>query len=95
MSSLSCSQEDFNRAQNILSILNPSPALSYNFKNAEHVIPDIIVEQFKGKWHVNMNNAFVPKLKLNSNYKKMLNKEKIGNNTKTTVNEIADKVIVF
>jgi len=77
ISHLGCSQDEFNRAQNIISILNPSPALSYNSKNAEHVIPDIIVEEVKGKWHVNMNSSFVPKLKLNSNYKAMLNKGKV------------------
>ena len=82
ISSLNCSEDEFHRAQNIISILNPSPALSYNSNNAEHVIPDIVVEQIKGKWHVNMNNAFVPKLKLNRNYKAMLNKKKIDTDTK-------------
>jgi len=78
MSSLNCSHDELSRAQNIISILNPSPALSYNSNNAEHVIPDIIIEQIKGKWHVNMNNAFVPKLKLNSSYKAMLGKDKVA-----------------
>ena len=43
ISFLNCSQDEFNRAQNIISILNPSPALIYNSKNAEHIIPDIII----------------------------------------------------
>jgi len=78
MSSLNCSYEELIRAQNIISVLNPSPALIYNSNDAEHIIPDIIVDQIKGKWHVNTNNAFAPKLKLNSNYKAMLNKDNIA-----------------
>ena len=78
MSSLSCSYDELIRAQNIISVLNPSPALIYNSNDVEHVVPDIIVDQIKGKWHVNTNNAFIPKLKLNSNYKAMLNKESIA-----------------
>ena len=82
ISSLNCSYDEFIRAQNIISILNPSPALNYNSNNAEHIIPDIIIDQIKGKWHVNMNNAFVPRLKLNGSYKAMLNKDKVASDAK-------------
>ena len=82
ISNLDCSEIEFSHAQNLISVLNPSPASDYTFKYAEHVIPDIIVEEIKGKWDVVINSPFIPKLKLNRSYREMLNKKKISTDTK-------------
>tara|TARA_Y100001970_G_C14258129_1_gene877169 strand:- start:1820 stop:3166 length:1347 start_codon:yes stop_codon:yes gene_type:complete len=95
VSSLGCTQKEFNRAQEIISILNPSPALVYNLENVEHVIPDIIVEQVKGKWHVSMNSSFVPRLRLNNDYKLMLGKDKIPSDAKKFLKQKIDNANWF
>ena len=95
VSSLGCTQKEFNRAQEIISILNPSPALVYNLENVEHVIPDIIVEQVKGRWHVSMNSSFIPKLRLNNDYKLMLGKDKTPSEAKKFLKQKIDNANWF
>ena len=95
ITALNCTQEEFNRAQQIISILNPSPALVYNSENIEHVIPDITVEHLKGRWHVSMNNSFLPKLQLNSDYQSMLGKQKIPSDAKKFLKQKTDSANWF
>ena len=60
----------------LVSILNPSPSINYNLKNADHIIPDIIVEQINDKWEVQINEPNVPTLKINKKYVDILNEHK-------------------
>ena len=83
ISNLNCSEAELTHAQNLISVLNPSPASDYTFKNAEHIIPDIIIDEVKGEWNVAINSPFIPKLRLNNRYKEMLNKKKISSDTKS------------
>jgi len=70
--SLNCSSDEINQVLKLISVLNPNPASNYSSADVEHIFPDVIVAQVKGKWHVTSNNSFIPKLGLNKNYKAML-----------------------
>ena len=71
---LNCSDADVINTSELVSILNPNPAVNYFSIKAEHIIPDIIVEQYEKKWIVNVNNSFIPNLKISNDYIEMLNK---------------------
>jgi len=79
---LNCSKDDFTHSLNLILVLNPSPASIYFSVDAEHIIPDLIVERLKGKWHIFSNSSFLPQLKINKNYKEMLTDKKVSPDAK-------------
>ena len=77
---MKCSSIQLSQVQNLISVLNPSPGLKYSYSNIEHVVPDILADKQKGKWHVVGNSTYIPKLRLNKNYQNMfLDKKTTGN----------------
>ena len=79
---LHCSKDEFTQSLNLVLILNPNPASSYSAIVAEHLIPDLIVEKIKRKWHVTSNSSYLPQLRINKNYKKMLTDKKVSHDVK-------------
>lgn len=79
---LSCSKDEFTHSLNLILVLNPNPASNYSIVNSQRIIPDLIVDRIKGKWHISSNNTFIPQLKINKNYKAMLMDEKTSSDTK-------------
>ena len=77
---LNCNNEDFNDAINLIGILNPKPASNYSTSINENIIPDVVIEKNKDKWVVTTNEAFLPKLRLSSNYRNILNNKNIDKN---------------
>ena len=69
---LNCSKDDFSHSLNLILVLNPSPASFYTANYAQHIIPDLIVDRIKGKWHIFTNNSSLPQLRINKNYENML-----------------------
>ena len=79
---LGCSKDDFTHSLNLILILNPNPASNYSVIDNQRIIPDLIVDRVKGKWHISSNNTFLPQLKINKNYKEMLMNKKTSLDTK-------------
>ena len=71
---LKCSKEDVVNASDLISVLNPNPAVNYFSTNAERIIPDIVIESHEGSWIVSVNRSFIPSLKISDDYLKMLDK---------------------
>ena len=79
---LDCSKNDFTHSLNLILVLNPSPASNYSTAETEHIIPDLIVEKIKQKWHITSNSSFLPRLRINKNYKQMLMDKTISSDAK-------------
>ena len=92
---LDCNIDELSHVQNLISVLNPSPGLKYSYNNIEHIIPDIVAEKIKEKWHVFGNNTYVPKLKLNKNYQEMLSNKKTKNDVKIFLKQKIDSANLF
>ena len=73
---IKCKIEDVYKTAELVSILNPSPSINYNLNDADHIIPDIIVERINDKWEVQINEPNVPNLKINKKYIDILNQYK-------------------
>ena len=71
---LKCSKEDVVNASDLISVLNPNPAVNYFSTNAERIIPDIVIESHEESWIVSVNRSFIPSLKISEDYLKMLDK---------------------
>jgi len=79
---LHCSKNDFTHSLNLILVLNPCPASNYSTVDAEYIIPDLIVERIKEKWHISSNSSFLPRLRINKNYEKMLMDKTIPSDAK-------------
>lgn len=67
-----CNEEDIFKVVELISVLNPHPATNYCSENAEHINPDLSIEKHEGEWKITVNDNFLPSLKINKNYIKML-----------------------
>ena len=59
-----------------VSVLNPSPAINYSTEIANHIIPDIVIENINGEWDVQVNDPWIPNIRLSNQYVKMLGDNK-------------------
>ena len=82
MNELNCNKDEFNHSLNLILILNPNPASNYSVIDAERIIPDLIVERIKEKWHISSNSSFLPQLRINKNYEQMLTDKKVSSDAK-------------
>ena len=81
--------EELMKTVDLISVLNPNPAINYFSTEAERIVPDIIIEKIDKKWNVTVNNHHIPNLKINSGYIKMLN---VHSNNKDVKNFIKKKI---
>ena len=84
---LNCKVEDVYKTVELVSVLNPSPAIDYNITNADHIVPDIIVENINEEWDVQINEPNVPSIRVNSKYIHILNEYKNDNDVKTFIKQ--------
>ncbi len=68
-------KEVCNAAEAINQGLNPTPGAGYGINSARAVIPDIFVNKVGDEYVITLNEDGMPKLKLNSFYRKMLNSD--------------------
>jgi RNA polymerase sigma-54 factor len=74
----------------LIQSLNPRPAGQITDKKPQYIIPDIIVKKYKGTWHAELNNDFVPPLTINKEYmelSKQVKSTKDASNMKENIQE--------
>jgi RNA polymerase sigma-54 factor len=60
--------------------LNPRPGASFAKAESNYVIPDVIVRKVRGKWAASLNEAAMPKLRLNRIYADILTRNREASN---------------
>jgi hypothetical protein len=60
--------------------LNPRPGAAFAKSEANFVIPDVIVKKVRGKWMAALNEAAMPKLRLNRIYADILTRNRDSSN---------------
>ncbi len=78
---LNCSLNDLDLANEIIKRLNPKPGDGILTGDKEFIIPDIIVEKRESEWVVHMNDNSIYELRINKDYKSMLNDKRIDKPT--------------
>ncbi|WP_024303859.1 RNA polymerase factor sigma-54 [Pseudogulbenkiania sp. MAI-1] len=63
-------------AQALIARLNPRPAAGFGADDTRYIIPDIAVRRVKGRWRAELNNAAVPRLRVNQMYAQMLSENR-------------------
>jgi len=69
---LGVSVERVNRAASLISKLEPKPGRAYGGEVAQEIIPDVYVYKVEGEYVVSLNDEGVPRLKVNSYYRRIL-----------------------
>jgi RNA polymerase sigma-54 factor len=64
----------------LITSLNPRPGASFAKSEANYVIPDVVVRKFRGKWTASLNEAAMPKLRLNRIYADILTRNRDTSN---------------
>jgi len=66
--------------RNLITSLNPRPGAEFAKTEANYVIPDVVVRKLRGKWVAALNEAAMPKLRLNRIYADILTRNRESSN---------------
>lgn len=69
---LNLSAEEISLALRILKNLDPKPGLRFTSEPSEGIVPDVIVMKVGNDYQVFLNDDGIPRLRINSTYKRML-----------------------
>ncbi len=64
----------------LITSLNPRPGASFAKAEANYVIPDVVVRKVRGQWVASLNEAAMPKLRLNRIYADILTRNRESSN---------------
>jgi RNA polymerase sigma-54 factor len=70
------SPADVQKAADEIKKLDPKPGLLYSGESDNYIIPDLIVDKIDGKYHVFLNDANLPRLKLSRAYQEIARDKK-------------------
>ncbi len=70
------SQTDVQRAADEIAKLDPKPGLMYSGASDNYITPDLVVEKIDGTYHVFLNDANLPRLKLSRAYQEIARDKK-------------------
>ncbi len=70
---LGISLDRVNRAASLISRLDPKPGKAFGGEVIQEIIPDVYVYKVEGDYVINLNDDGIPRLKINSLYRNMLN----------------------
>ncbi|HZO20533.1 MAG TPA: RNA polymerase factor sigma-54 [Gemmatimonadaceae bacterium] len=70
------SPSDVQKAADEIQKLDPKPGIKYSDTGDNYIIPDLIVEKIDGKYHVFLNDANLPRLKLSKAYQEIARDKK-------------------
>ena len=66
--------------RSLITSLNPRPGSRFSKTEANYVIPDVVVRKARGKWVASLNEAAMPKLRLNRIYADILTRNRDASN---------------
>ena len=76
------------RVADDLAKLDPKPGLQHSAANDAYIIPDLIVEKIDGRYHVFLNDAGVPRLRISKVYQDIArDKKKFDGENKEFINQ--------
>jgi RNA polymerase sigma-54 factor len=67
-----------NRAASLISKLDPKPGKAFGGEVIQGIIPDVYVYKLEGDYVISLNDDGVPRLKINSLYRNILNGSRLG-----------------
>lgn len=72
---LHCNEDELREAQSLITALNPRPGSNWSTDAPRYIVPDVVVDLYRGRWRVRLNGAAQPKIKVNEMYARILQQE--------------------
>ena len=69
---LKCSPQKVQETVDLIKRLDPKPGLAFGGKSANYILPDLTVEKVDGEYVILVNDTIVPRLTINSAYRRMV-----------------------
>lgn len=73
---LLCDDATLRSARALILKLNPRPGRAWTVAAADYAVPDVIVRKTRKGWHVVLNSAAMPRLRINGLYAQMLGNQR-------------------
>ena len=73
---LKCDDESLRAAQELIKRLCPHPGASFGDPDTRYVVADVVVKKMKQSWTVQLNEAAMPKLRVNQLYANILRQQR-------------------
>jgi len=77
---LHCDEACVKSMRALIRSLNPRPGSSFSRDEANYVIPDVVVRKVRNQWTASLNEAAMPKLRLNRIYADILTRNREASN---------------
>jgi RNA polymerase sigma-54 factor len=77
---LHCDEACVKSVRELIRSLNPRPGASFSNDEANYVIPDVVVRKVRNHWTASLNEAAMPKLRLNRIYADILTRNRESSN---------------
>ena len=77
---LHCDETCVKAVRELIRSLNPRPGSSFSHDEANYVVPDVLVRKVRNQWTASLNEAAMPKLRLNRIYADILTRNRDSSN---------------
>ncbi len=77
---LHCDEACVKGVRELIRSLNPRPGASFSKDEANYVVPDVVVRKVRNQWQASLNEAAMPKLRLNRIYADILTRNRDSSN---------------
>lgn len=84
---LQCQVEEVDRALEIIRSFSPKPGEKYGSEKPIYIQPDVFISKNENEYQIVMNEDGLPKLSLNSAYRKILRQTSVSKDTKSFIKE--------
>jgi RNA polymerase sigma-54 factor len=75
---LAVDDAELKTAQQLIATLTPRPAANFGSEETHYVVPDVRVLKRKGRWLAELNPGAMPRLRINSNYARLVSEQRSG-----------------
>ncbi len=72
---LHCNEDELREAQSLITALDPRPGSKWSADTPRYIVPDVVVDLYRGRWRVRLNGAAQPRIKVNEMYARILQQE--------------------
>jgi len=81
---LHCDDSALKDAQHIIMGLNPKPGSVFLQNDTRYIIPDVIIRQVRGQWRAALNQAAIPRVRINRLYADLISHNREANHAQFT-----------
>ena len=93
-SKLNISEKDILNALKLIQTLEPYPAREFDTTVIKYIIPELFIFKENDEWQVKTNETFIPPLKINKKYSKLLKESDFNNDLKEKKEEAQNLINV-